>query len=105
MLHINGQCCQLLKGVCTVVQLYCQHLHAMIFPYLFFMRFSSFLAESHGADCPSKKLCLKKKGRGRNDTLREKMCSNRNITEKLTQKFKLLGDRPLEFRNYHNIKY
>lgn len=30
--------------------------HAMMFPYRFFMRFSSFLAESHGADCPSKKL-------------------------------------------------
>lgn len=30
--------------------------HAIMFPYRFFMRFSSFLAESHGADCPSKKL-------------------------------------------------
>jgi hypothetical protein len=31
----------------------------MIFPYLFFILFSSFLAESHGADCPSKKLWKK----------------------------------------------
>lgn len=53
---IGGQSCQLLKGMYTVVEIYCQHLHAMIFPYLFFIRFSSFLAESHGADCPSKKL-------------------------------------------------
>lgn len=34
-------------------------LHAMMFPYLFFILFSSFLAESHGADCPSKKLWKK----------------------------------------------
>lgn len=53
---ISGQYCQLPKGISTEVQLYCQHLHAMIFPYLFFIRFSSFLADSQGADCPSKKL-------------------------------------------------
>lgn len=40
-----------------------RYTHAIIFPYRFFMRFSSFLAESQGADCPSKKLYKQRKER------------------------------------------